>query len=293
MADAVARRLRGDGAIVALESTVIAHGLPRPANLDAARACERACRETGATPATIAIARGELIVGADDELLRALAETAGVRKVSTRDIAPTLALGELGATTVAASVEVAALAGIRVLATGGIGGVHRGAERTDDVSADLAAIARYPVVVVCAGAKVILDIPRTLERLESLGVPVITVGSDEFPAFTVRSSGHRSPYRVEDVAGAAAIARVRREQGGGVVVAVPVEERFALDQRDAERAVAAAEAEAARLGIGGGDVTPFLLREIADRDTRAVHANVELLVANARFASELALTMHA
>jgi len=277
--------------VVALESTVIAHGLPRPANLEAARACEAAVRTAGATPATIAIAASELVVGADEALLRALADTPKVRKVSTRDIAPALALGELGATTVAASVEIASLAGISVFATGGIGGVHRGAERTDDVSADLLAISRYPVVVICAGAKLILDIPRTLERLESLGVPVVTVGSDEFPAFTVRSSGHRSPYRVDDPARIVAIARLRLSQRGGIVVALPVEEREALDPRDAERALAAAEAEAARLGIGGGDVTPFLLREIAERDARAVRANVALLVANARFAATIAVAM--
>ena len=270
---------------------MIAHGLPRPANLDAARGCEAAIRDAGAVPATIAIARGELVVGAGDDLLRALAERPDVRKVSTRDIAPALARGDLGATTVAASVEIAALAGIAVFATGGIGGVHRGAERTDDVSADLVAIARHPVVVVCAGAKLILDIPRTLERLESLGVPVVTVGSDDFPAFTVRVSGIPSPYRVNDADEAAAIARVRLAQGGGMVIALPVDARHALDPREAERALAAAEAEATRLGIGGGDVTPFLLREIAERDTRAVRANVELLVANARFAVDVAQAM--
>lgn len=276
---------------MALESTVIAQGLPRPANLEAARACEAAVRAGGATPATIAIEGGRLIVGAGEALLRALAETPKVRKVSTRDITPALALGELGATTVAASVEIAALAGISVFATGGIGGVHRGADRTDDVSADLLAISRYPVAVICAGAKLILDIPRTLERLESLGVPVVTVGSDDFPAFTVRSSGHRSPYRADDAAHIVAIGRLRLAQGGGIVVALPVEEREALDPRDAERAIAAAEVEAARLGIGGGDLTPFLLREIAERDARAVRANVALLVANARFAADIAVAM--
>lgn len=277
--------------IVALESTVIAHGLPRPANLESARECERAVRAERAVPATIALARGGIVVGADASLLEALATAPDVRKVSTRDVAPVLARGELGATTVAASVEVAAAAGIAVFATGDIGGVHRGAERTDDVSADLEAIARHPVCVVCAGAKVILDIARTLERLETLGVPVVTIGADEFPAFTVRSSGLRSPYRADDAAGVAEIARIRFAQGGGMVVALPVALEHAIDRRDAERALADAEAAAERAGVRGGDVTPYLLRAIAERDERTVAANRALLVANAGFAARVALAL--
>lgn len=288
IAPEVAGALATGQPVVALESTLIAHGLPRPTNLETARALEDDVRGEGAEPATLAIAGGTLVVGADAELLEALATRNDVRKASTRDLAPLLARGELGATTVAASVEIAALAGIRVLSTGGIGGVQRGAEHTDDVSADLAAIARWPVCVVCAGAKVILDIPRTLERLETLGVPVVTVGADEFPAFTVRSSGLRSPYRADSVDEAAAIARARLRQGGGLVVALPLDVSVALPADRAERALAEALAEAERRGIAGERLTPFLLGAIAEREAGAVRANVALLRANARFAARIA-----
>ena len=248
-------------------------------------------REAGAVPATIALRDGHLIVGADDALLEALAARDDVRKVSVRDLAPVLARRALGATTVAASLEVAALAGIAVFATGGIGGVHRGAERSDDVSADLLAIAARPVCVVCAGAKSILDIPRTLERLESLGVPVITVGADEFPAFTVRSSGLRSPYRSDDPGEIARIARLRLAQGGGVVVALPLPADQAVDERTAQEALAEAVDAAARAGVSGAELTPFLLRSIAARDARTLRANVALLRANARLAGQIAAAL--
>lgn len=248
-------------------------------------------RAGGAVPATVALAEGCARVGVEPELLEALATRDDVRKVSTRDLAPMLARGELGATTVAATVEVAALAGIAVFSTGGIGGVHRGAERSDDVSADLAAIAGQPVCVVCAGAKAILDLPRTLERLETLGVPVVTVGADEFPAFTVRSSGLPSPYRADTVAEVAAIVRLRLRQGGGIVVALPIPSEVALDPARARAALEEALAEAEREGIRGERVTPFLLGSIARRDANALRANVALLRANARFAARLARTL--
>lgn len=278
---------------MALESTVIAHGLPRPLNGETARACEAEIVSAGAVPATIALASGELRVGVDDAVLEALATQADVRKVSTRDIAPVLARRELGGTTVAASVEIAALAGIRVFSTGGIGGVHRGAEASDDVSADLLAIAKHPVVVVCAGAKSILDIPRTLERLETLGVPVVSVGQDDFPAFTTRSSGRRAAYRSDDPADIAAIARLRLAQGGGLVVALPVAADLSVDETNAEQAIASALAEAQALGVSGGELTPFLLTAIASRDERVLRANVALLRANARFAARVAAALAA
>lgn len=288
LAPEVVAAQRAGRPIVALESTLIAHGLPRPLNLETARACESEVRAAGALPATIALAAGKLRVGLDAATLAALATQADVRKVSTRDLAPVLARGELGATTVAASVEIAALAGIRVFATGGIGGVHRGADASDDVSADLLAIARHPVVVVCAGAKSILDIARTLERLETLGVPVVTLGQDDFPAFTSRSSGRRSPYRAEDAAEVARIAALRLAQGGGLVVAVPVAAELSVDETHAEEAIAAALADAQARGVSGGALTPFLLERIAARDERVLRANVALLRANARFAATLA-----
>ncbi len=293
LAEEVQRALEHRQPVVALESTVITYGLPRPINAETARACEAEIRAEGAVPATIALAAGELRVGIDAALLDALATGADVRKVSTRDIAPVLARLELGATTVAASVEIAALAGIRVFSTGGIGGVHRGASETDDVSADLLAIARHPVCVVCAGAKSFLDIAKTLERLEALGVPVVAVGADEFPAFTVRSSGLRAPYRADDASEIAEITRLRLAQGGGIVVALPIAVELSLDERSAERAIAEALADAERIGMHGGDVTPFLLSAIASRDERAPEANVALLRANARLAARVAAALAA
>lgn len=279
-------------AVVALESTVIAHGLPHPTNLETARLLEDDIRNSGAIPATIAIADGTAIIGADDELLQRLATEPDVRKVSTRDLAPLLARGRsggLGATTVATTVEIAAAAGIAVFATGGIGGVHRGAERTFDVSADLGALARHPVCVVCAGAKLILDLPKTLELLETLGVPVVGFGTDELPAFYARSSGLVLPYRVEDAMGAARIAQVQLQRGAGLLVAVPIPPDAALDAAVMEREVASALAAAAQAGVDGAALTPFLLTRMSDTTSgRTLAANVALLRNNARVASAIA-----
>ncbi|HEX9437071.1 MAG TPA: pseudouridine-5'-phosphate glycosidase [Candidatus Limnocylindria bacterium] len=277
------------GAVVALESTVIAHGLPRPLNLETARACERAVRDGGAEPRTIAIAGGRVVVGADDALLERLANEDGVAKVSLRDIAPVLAGGGLGATTVAATVAIAAEAGIQVVATGGIGGVHRDAERTSDVSADLDAIARHPVCVVCSGAKLVLDLPRTLEVLETLGVPVVGFGTDELPAFYVRSSGLRLPHRVDDAASAARIGRIQLGRGAGIVIAVPVPEAQALDHAEAEREVERAVERAEAAGVSGAALTPYLLRALGEGTAgRALAANVALLEHNAAVAAAIA-----
>jgi len=288
----VAAALAAHRAVVALESTVIAHGLPRPQNLDAARALEEEVRGLGSTPATIAIADGQAVVGADDGLLVRLAEDPAVAKVSLRDLAPVLARRGLGATTVAATVEIAARAGIAVMATGGIGGVHRGGERSFDESADLEAIARHPVCVVCAGAKLMLDLALTLERLETLGVPVIGYGTDELPAFYVRSSGLPLPYRVDDALAAARIAREQLARGAGIVIAVPIAERDALDRREAEAEVARALAAAERQGVRGAAVTPFLLAQLSDATGgRSLAANVSLLRGNARIAAQIALAL--
>ena len=275
--------------VVALESTVIAHGLPRPANLEVALAMEHEVRRAGATPATIALADGAGVVGADEALLSRLATDGDVRKVSVRDIAPVLATRTLGATTVAATVEIAARAGIRVMATGGIGGVHRGAERSFDESADLEAIARNPVCVVCAGAKLVLDLALTLERLETLGVPVIGYGTDAFPAFYVESSGlslSESAARPDEVA---AIAREQLARGAGMVVAVPIAAADALDRKEAESEVARAVDAAERAGIHGAALTPYLLAALSDATSgRSIRANVSLLRQNARIAAEIA-----
>ena len=278
--------------VVALESTVIAHGLPRPTNLETARLLEADIRGAGALPATIAIADGATVVGADDVLLERLARELGVRKVSTRDLAPLLARGRsggLGATTVATTVEIAAAAGIAVFATGGIGGVHRGAERTFDISADLGALARHPVCVVCAGAKLILDLPKTLEVLETLGVPVIGFGTDELPAFYARSSGLRLAYRVDDAMAAALIVRAQLERGAGVLVVVPIPAPDELDRAEMEHEVDAALAAAQRAGVSGAALTPFLLSRMSDTTSgRTLAANVALLRNNARVAAAIA-----
>jgi pseudouridine-5'-phosphate glycosidase len=288
----VAAALAARRAVVALESTVIAHGLPRPQNLEAARALEEEVRGLGSTPATIAIADGQAVVGADDALLVRLAEDTAVAKVSLRDLAPVLARRGLGATTVAATVEIAARAGITVMATGGIGGVHRGGERSFDESADLEAIAKHPVCVVCAGAKLVLDLALTLERLETLGVPVIGYGTDELPAFYVRSSGLPLAHRVDDALAAARVAREQLARGAGIVIAVPIAERDALDRREAESEVARALAAAERQGVRGAALTPFLLAKLSDATGgRSLAANLSLLRANARIAAQIALAL--
>jgi pseudouridylate synthase len=288
----VAAALAAHRAVVALESTVIAHGLPRPQNLEAARALEEEVRGLGSIPATIAIANGQAVVGADDALLVRLAEDPAVAKVSLRDLAPVLARRGLGATTVAATVEIAARAGIAVMATGGIGGVHRGGERSFDESADLEAIAKHPVCVVCAGAKLVLDLALTLERLETLGVPVIGYGTDELPAFYVRSSGIPLTHRVDDALAAARVAREQLARGAGIVIAVPIAERDALDRREAEAEVARALAAAERQGVRGAALTPFLLAQLSDATGgRSLAANVSLLRGNARVAAQIALAL--
>ena len=288
----VAAALAARRAVVALESTVIAHGLPRPQNLAAARALEEEVRGLGSTPATIAIADGRAVVGADDALLVRLAQDPAVAKVSLRDLAPVLARRGLGATTVAATVEIAARAGINVMATGGIGGVHRGGERSFDESADLEAIARHPVCVVRAGAKLVLDLALTLERLETLGVPVVGYGTGELPAFYVRSSGLPLEHRVDDALAAARVAREQLARGAGIVIAVPIAAGDALDRREAEAEVARALQAAERQGVRGAALTPFLLGQLSDATGgRSLAANLSLLRANARVAAQIALAL--
>lgn len=292
IAPSVAAALAARRPVVALESTVIAHGLPRPANLETARAMEDEVRAGGAVPATIALANGTAVVGADAALLARLANEDGVAKVSLRDLAPVLAARGLGATTVAATVEIAARAGITVMATGGVGGVHRGAERSFDESADLEAIARNPVCVVCAGAKLVLDLALTLERLETLGVPVIGYGTDELPAFYVRSSGLRLPHRVDDALAAARAVREQLGRAAGLVIAVPIPETEALERTAAEAEVARAVAEAARAGVRGAALTPYLLGAVGEATGgRSLRANVSLLRQNARIAAQIALAL--
>lgn len=281
--------LRDRRPVVALESTVIAHGLPAPENLATAIACEEAVRESGSLPATMAIIDGRPTIGLGGVQLQELAKREDVAKVNPANMSEVISRRGWGATTVAASLHLAAQAGIRTFATGGIGGVHRGAEATFDISADLLALARYKVVTVCAGAKAILDLPRTREVLETLGVPVIGYGTDELPAFYSRTSGLPVDRRADNPAEVVEIARAHWEIGLStgllVVVPVPVEDEIPAD----EIAVVIEEALVAGAELSGKAVTPFLLQRIARQSAgRSLRANISLLRNNARVAGEIA-----
>jgi pseudouridine-5'-phosphate glycosidase len=278
--------------VVALESTLITHGLPHPKNLDVALALEAVVREAGAVPATIALLSGQITVGLTDEQLVYLAEAKNVRKCSRRDLPIAVGRGEDGATTVAGTMIVAHMAGIRVFATGGIGGVHRG--HPFDVSADLLELGRTPVTVVCAGAKAILDLPLTLEVLETQGVPVIGYRTEEFPAFYTRSSGLPIDVRCDTPQEVAAVVRARDDLNllGGTLVTVPVPPEDELSAAEAEVAIATALAEAEAQEIKGKAVTPFLLARVSELTGEAsLRANVALLLNNARVASAIAVAL--
>lgn len=284
------------GAAVALESTIVAHGMPYPENLATGRALEDAVRATGAVPATIAVVDGMLAVGLDASTLERLAKEPGVAKVSRRDLPFVLARGGLGATTVSATMIGAASTGIRVFATGGIGGVHRGFEETLDVSADLAELARTSVAVVCAGAKSILDLPRTLEVLETLGVPVVGFGTSELPAFFARTSGLPLEHRVDTVEELARVLDAKWSLGleGGAVVAVPPPEAEALAPDAIDEVIEESLRAASAAGIRGKALTPYLLRAIRERTGGAsLRTNIALAVQNARVAGELAVALAA
>ena len=278
--------------VVALESTIITHGMPAPRNLETARAVEAAVRDGGAVPATIAILDGRISVGLDAEDLERLAAEKDVAKVSRADLPAVLAGGGAGSTTVAATMICADLAGIRVFATGGIGGVHRGAEQSFDVSADLQELGRTPVAVVCAGAKAILDLPKTLEMLETLGVPVIGYGTDDLPAFYSRSCGLKAPLRGDSAAEIAAVmaAKWGLGLGGGLVIANPVPEGHDIPAAAIGTHIDAALAEAAAQGIQGKAVTPFLLARLEQLTGGAsLEANIALVLNNARLAAAIAV----
>ncbi len=288
----VASVLADGGAVVALESTLIAHGLPHPRGVETAMKAEAVIRSLGAVPATIAVLDGKVRVGLSLELIEKLATQPDVEKQSSRGLAGAIALGRSAATTVAATMFIANRAGIRVFATGGIGGVHRG--ETADISADLLELGRIGVAVVCAGAKSILDIGRTLEVLETQAVPVIGLGTDEFPAFFTRNSGFAVDRRVDSIAELASLIRIRWELGqqGGVVVANPIPEQDELDPRLADSAIEAALAEASRSGVAGKQLTPFLLERVRVlTDNASLNANVALILNNADVAARLAVEL--
>ncbi len=275
--------------VVALESTLITHGLPRPVNLEVARALEQTVREAGAIPATIAILKGRITVGLLPEELEFLAHSDFVRKCSRRDFPIVIANAEDGATTVAGTMMIAHAAGIQVFATGGIGGVHRG--HPFDVSADLTELGRTPITVVCAGAKAILDLPLTLEVLETQGVPVVGYQTSEFPAFYSRSSGLPVDVRCDTPEEVARLIRARDHLNlpAGILVAAPVPESEALPHEDIERAIEQALADAAQRGVRGKAVTPFLLPRVSELTGEASRrTNIALLHNNARIAAEIA-----
>jgi len=280
--------------IVALESTIITHGMPFPTNVETARRVEAEVRSCGAVPATIAVIDGVVKVGLEPPELDDLARRRDVAKLSRADFAICLARGGTGATTVAATMIAAHHAGIRVFATGGIGGVHRGAERSFDISADLQELSQTPVTVVAAGAKAILDLPKTLEVLETLGVPVLCYQSDAFPAFWMRDSGLPAPVRVETPEEIASAHLMRSDLGlpGGQLVANPIPEADALNGADILPVIEDALAEAERSGIAAKEVTPFLLDKIGTATQgAALQANIALVLNNARLASQIASAM--
>lgn len=288
--------LAAGGAVVALESTIIAHGMPHPQNLETAQALEQIVRDRGAVPATIAVIGGEYKIGLSAAELYTLATDPEVMKLSARDL-PLAAVKRIhGATTVAATMRLAALAGIRVFATGGIGGVHRGAETTFDISADLTEMAETPVAVVSAGAKSILDIGRTLEMLETLGVPVIAYRSDAFPAFYSRESGLAAPMRLDTVAEIAGFLKARwalspdGQPRGGVSIANPIPAADEIPAAKISAAIEGALEEAGRKGIAGKQVTPFLLQRVNEVTAGAsLKANIALVKNNTRLAAEIAV----
>jgi pseudouridine-5'-phosphate glycosidase len=289
--DEVATALAEGRPVVALESTIISHGMPYPQNVEMAVEVEGIVRSLGAVPATIAVLDGRPRIGLSPDDLELLASHPDVTKVSVRDLPYVVARSLHGATTVASTMRLAALAGIRVFVTGGLGGVHRGAETSFDVSADLTELGRTDVAVVCAGVKSILDIGLTLETLETLGVPVVGYGSDEFPSFFSRASGHAAPMRVDTAAEIAAMMRAKWDLGlaGGMVVANPIPAEDEIPAEEIGLIIDQALADLDRLGIHGQDATPYLLGRIVElTDGASLVANIALVRSNARLGAAIA-----
>jgi len=280
--------------IVALESTIITHGMPWPQNYEMANRVEDMVRSNGATPATIAVIEGRIKIGLDQSALKILAQTQGVRKLSRADLAICLVDRKTGTTTVAATMILAHLAGIKVFATGGIGGVHRGAEHSFDISADLQELAQTPVIVIAAGAKAILDIPKTLEVLETLGVPVISYGQNELPAFWSRTSGLNAPLRMDNPAQIAQAQKMRTAMGlpGGQLVANPIPADAEILQGEIEPIIDQALKDSEAQGVSAKAVTPFLLQRIFElTNGRSLDSNIALVLNNAQLAAEIACAM--
>lgn len=294
IAPEVAEALAAGRPVVALESTILTHGMPYPRNLGMAQAVEAIIRAEGAVPATIAVVDGVLRIGLPADELDALAATTDARKLSRADLAFAIAEGLTGGTTVAATMIGAAAAGIGVFATGGIGGVHKGAESSFDESADLTELGRTDVIVVCAGAKAILDIPKTLERLESLGVPVVGYGTDVMPAFWSRTSPVAAPLRLDSPEAIARFERTRRAAGmdGGLLVANPIPEAAEIPEQEMAGVIAQAQADADARGVSGKHVTPYLLQRVLElTDGRSLESNIALVEHNARLAARIAVAL--
>ncbi len=296
VAPEVSEALAAGRPVVALESTIISHGMPYPKNVQTAREVEQLIRSGGAVPATIAVLHGVPRIGLDDAELDLLGSDEHVRKVSIRDLPHVVARGDHGATTVASTMRLAALAGIRVFVTGGLGGVHRGGESSMDVSADLTELSLTDVAVVSAGVKSLLDIGRTLEVLETLGVPVITIGSNDFPSFYSRSSGFRSPLRLDGAAEVAATMRAKWDLGlaGGLVVANPIPVADEIPESEISVLINRAIGEAGELGITGAAITPYLLGRIVELSGgESLRANIALVKNNAVLGARIAVAYSA
>ncbi|MBT1280335.1 pseudouridine-5'-phosphate glycosidase [Thermoanaerobacter sp. CM-CNRG TB177] len=281
--------------VVALESTIISHGMPYPENIETAKTLENIIREHGAIPATSAIINGRIKIGLSEEELEFMGTSKEILKASRRDLPVVLAKGLSAATTVSATMICANLAGIKVFVTGGIGGVHRGAEQTFDISADLQELANTDVAVVCAGAKAILDLSRTLEYLETFGVPVVGFKTWEFPAFYTRESGLKVDYKVDDEIEAAKIIKTKWDLGlkGGVLIANPIPEEYALDKAYIDKAIEDALDEAEKRNIKGKEITPFLLDKIKDlTQGESLKANIELVKNNAFVGAKIAIELN-
>ena len=287
----VAAALQSHQPVVALESTIISHGMPFPKNVETALRVEQIVRDNGAVPATIGVMNGKCVVGMTKEEIETFGQASNVWKVSLRDLPYVITQNLLGATTVAATMRIASMAGIKIFVTGGIGGVHRGAETTMDVSADLTEMAQTNVAVISAGVKSILDIGLTLEYLETLGIPVVTVGSDEFPSFYSRESGHTSPLRMDTPHAIAKMLSAKWSMGlkGSVLIANPLSAEDSIDRNEMERHIQEALQAASSAGIKGKEVTPYLLKYIADHTKgESLEANIVLICSNAALGAKIA-----
>lgn len=290
----VRKALEKGDPVVALETTIISHGMPYPANVETALAVEDAVRRGGAVPATIAVIGGRIKVGIDRDQIEYLATAKGVRKVSRRDLPAVIAMGADGATTVAGTMIIAAMAGIPVFVTGGVGGVHRGAGESFDISADLEELKQTDVTVVCAGCKSLLDIPATLEYLETGGVPVVVWNSDSFPAFYSAVSGSPAPLRLDTPESVAALIASKRalDLAGGILVACPIPQKDEIPYDEIDRIIVSALEESVRDGISGSRVTPYVLQKIVDlSEGRALRANQALVLNNARIGTAVAVAL--